>query len=133
MNYLLDTHTLIWSLFAPERLDASVRDTIESQENDIAVSVVSFWEISLKFAMKKLDLYGIMPEDLPGYTEQMDIEIIPIHYSEAASFYKLPRLEHKDPFDRMIVWQAIQRNRILISKDREINKYQKFGLRTLWE
>lgn len=132
MNYLLDTHTLIWSLFDPERLSPSVRDTIVSQENDIAVSVVSFWEISLKFAMRKLDLYGVMPEELPEYVKQMDIEIIPINSSEAASFYKLPRLEHKDPFDRMIVWQAIQRKIVLISKDHNLNEYQKFGLKTFW-
>ena len=132
MNYLLDTHTLLWSLFNPERLSAAVRDTIVSQENDIAVSVISFWEISLKFAMKKLDLRGIMPGELPDYTKQMYIEIIPINSNEAASFYKLPRLEHKDPFDRMIVWQAIQRKIILISKDHNLNEYQKFGLKTFW-
>jgi len=133
MNYLIDTHTLIWSLFNPERLNPSVRDAIISQENDIAVSVVSFWEISLKFSMQKLDLHGVMPEALPEYTEQMDIEIIPVNSSEAASFYKLPRSEHKDPFDRMIVWQAIQKNRVLISKDREMNIYKNFGLKTFWE
>jgi len=132
MNYLLDTHTLLWSLFNPERLSAAVRDTIVSQENDIAVSVISFWEISLKFAMKKLDLRGIMPGELPDYTKQMYIEIIPINSNEAASFYKLPRLEHKYPFDRMIVWQAIQRKIILISKDHNLNEYQKFGLKTFW-
>ena len=86
----------------------------------------------MKFAIRKFDLYGVMPEELPEYTEQMDIEIIPIYSSEAPSFYKLPRLEHKDPFDRMIVWQAIQRKIVLISKDYDINEYQKFGLKTFW-
>jgi len=132
MNYLLDTHALIWALFDPEKLSPLVRDTIVSQENDIAVSVVSFWEISLKFAIGKLELYGVKPEELPDYAEQMDIEIIPIHSSEAASFYKLPRIEHKDPFDRMIVWQAIQRKIGLISKDHYLNEYQRFGLKTFW-
>jgi len=132
MNYLLDTHTFIWSLFDPERLSPSVRDIIISQENDINISVVSFWEISLKYAIGKLDLSGIMPDELPEFAEQMDIKIIPINSSEAASFYKLPRLEHKDPFDRMIVWQAIQRKIVLISRDHDINEYRKFGLRTLF-
>jgi PIN domain nuclease of toxin-antitoxin system len=91
MNYLLDTHTLLWSLFDPERLSPAVRDTIVSKENDISVSIVSFWEISLKFSMKKLDLHGVIPEELPDYTKQMYIEIIPINSNEAASFYKLPR------------------------------------------
>lgn len=129
MNYLLDTHTLLWALFDPKKLSSSVRDAIISQENYVAVSVVSFWEISLKFALGKLELYGVMPDELSDYMDQMDIEVIPIHSLEAVSFYRLPRLEHKDPFDRMIVWQAIQRKLILISKDLNLKKYQQFGLK----
>jgi PIN domain nuclease of toxin-antitoxin system len=133
VNYLLDTHALIWSLFDPEELSPLARTTIISQENNISVSVISFWEISLKYALKKIDLFEVMPDELPEYTEKMGIEIIPVDLSEAASFFKLPRLEHKDPFDRMLVWQAIQRKLVLISKDHSLNEYRKFGLRTLWQ
>jgi len=52
--------------------------------------------------------------------------------AEASTFHKLPRLSHKDPFDRIIIWQAIQRKMTLVSKDRDFKAYRKFGLRTFW-
>lgn len=52
---------------------------------------------------------------------------------EAATFYKLPNLKHKDPFDRLIIWQAINRGITLISKDKPVKEYQKFGLNILWQ
>jgi len=132
MNYLLDTHTFLWSLFDPKELSKSASQTIISQQNDVYISVVSIWEISLKYAIGKLELYGVDPDEILDYADQMDIDILPINPSEAASFYKLPRLEHKDPFDRLMIWQAIQRKIILISKDRSFKDYRKFGLKTYW-
>lgn len=98
----------------------------------MAVSVVAFWEISLKFALGKLELSGVEPDELPSFADQMGLSILPISQSKAASFHKLPRLLHKDPFDRFIIWQAIQRKMTLISKDREFKEYRKFGLKTHW-
>ena len=132
MNYLLDTHTLLWSLFEPEKLSKKVRRTIMSQENDVAVSVVAFWEISLKYSIGKLELFDVSPEDIPHYAEQMDLSILTLVQYEAASFYKLPRLKHKDPFDRLMIWQAINRKLVLISKDRSFEDYQKSGLKIYW-
>jgi len=132
MNYLLDTHTFLWSLFDPKKLSKSASQAIISQENDVYVSVVSIWEISLKYAIGKLKLYGVDPDEILDYAGQMDIVILPINPSEAASFYKLPRLEHKDPFDRLMIWQAIQRKIILISKDRSFKDYHEFGLKIYW-
>jgi PIN domain nuclease of toxin-antitoxin system len=132
MNYLLDTHTFLWSLFDPEKLSKPVAKTIVSQKNDVAVSVITFWEISLKYSIGKLELYGIEPDEIPYCAEQMDVSILPVDSSEAASFHKLPRLKHKDPFDRLIIWQAIQRKIILISKDRSFKDYGKFGLKIHW-
>ena len=65
MNYLLDTHTFLWTLFEPKKLSKSVSQVILSQENDIAVSVVAFWEISLKYSIGKLELYNVVPEEIP--------------------------------------------------------------------
>lgn len=132
MKFLLDTHTLLWSLFSPRQLSPTVAQTIISRENDISVSVVTFWEISLKYAIGKLELQGVEPEQLPDYTRQMNISIVPIAPSDAASFHRLPRLKHKDPFDRLMIWQAIQQKFILITKDQEIDNYVKFGLKTIW-
>lgn len=132
MNFLLDTHSFLWTLFVPEKLSRIVTQTIKSSDNDVAVSVVTFWEISLKYALGKLELSGVEPDELPGFADKMGLSILPISPAEAASFHKLPRLLHKDPFDRIIIWQAILRKMTLISKYREFKEYRRFGLKTQW-
>ena len=132
MNILLDTHVFLWSLFTPDKLSKAVIHEIKSPDNDVAVSVVTFWEISLKYALGKLELTGVKPEELPDFAAQMNLEILPITAAEASTFHKLPRLSHKDPFDRIIIWQAIQRKMTLVSKDRDFKAYHRFGLRTFW-
>ena len=132
MNILLDTHVFLWSLFSPDKLSEAVIRKIKSPNNDVAVSVVTFWEISLKYALGKLELTGVKPEELPDFAAQMNLEILLITASEASTVHKLSRLSHKDPFDRIIIWQAIQRKMTLVSKDRDFKGYHKFGLRTFW-
>jgi len=132
MNLLLDTHGFLWSLFTPDKLSKEVDREIKSPNNDVAVSVVTFWEISLKYALGKLELTGVKPEEIPDFATQMNLEILPITAAEASTFHKLPRLSHKDPFDRIIIWQAIQRKMTLVSKDSDFKAYHKFGLRTFW-
>ena len=132
MNLLLHTHVFLWSLFSPNKLSEDVVREVKSPDNEVAVSVVTFWEISLKFALGKLELTGVKPEDLPDFAKQMNLEIFPITAAEASSFHQLPRLSHKDPFDRIIVWQAIQRKMSLVSKDRDFKTYRQFGLKTFW-
>jgi PIN domain nuclease of toxin-antitoxin system len=132
MRYLLDTHSLLWSLLDPQKLSKKARSAVLDSENTVAVSAVTFWEISLKFALGKLELTELLPEDLPAVAQETGLDIIPLDASEAASFHRLPKLAHKDPFDRLIVWQAIQRKLMLISADREFQNYQEHGLRILW-
>jgi PIN domain nuclease of toxin-antitoxin system len=132
MNLLLDTHGFLWSLFTPEKLSEGALRQIKSPDNDVAVSVVTFWEISLKYALGKLELTGIQPEALPDFADKMNLGILPLTAAEASSFHKLPRLSHKDPFDRIIIWQAIQRRMTLITRDRDFGAYRNIGLRTFW-
>ena len=132
MRCLLDTHSFLWAVFSPENLSKSARETIMDQENEIAVSVVTFWEISLKYAMGKLELINIQPEALPETAEKIGIDILQITPHEAASFHNLPRLAHKDPFDRLIIWQAIQRKMSLISRDQSFKDYKQYGLKMHW-
>jgi PIN domain nuclease of toxin-antitoxin system len=132
MNCLLDTHTFLWAVFAPEKLSTSAKEKICAPENRICVSTISFWEISLKFALGKIELENCKPDDLPDIAAQMQVEIIQPTAEESASFYQLPKVMHKDPFDRMIIWQAIQQSLVLISKDSEFPEYQAFGLKVLW-
>jgi PIN domain nuclease of toxin-antitoxin system len=132
MNCLLDTHALLWSLFDPTRLGAKAVESIKNPDISVYVSVVSFWEISLMYATGKLELSGVVPDDFPAIVRQSGFDILPIAETDAATFYHLPRKEHKDPFDRLIIWQAISRKLTLISHDRAFADYRKHGLKVLW-
>ena len=132
MNYLLDTHTFLWAAFSPAKLSTRAKKEIRSAENRICLSTISFWEISLKFALGKIELKNCKPDDMPDIAMQMHIEIIQPTAQETASFYQLPKIKHKDPFDRMIIWQAIQQPLVLISKDADFPEYKEFGLKVIW-
>lgn len=132
MSYLLDTHALLWALFDPARLGNKATECLQNPEVPVLVSVVSFWEISLKYATGKLELSGALPDDFPALVRQSGFDILPIAESEAATFHHLPRLAHKDPFDRLIIWQAISHKLILVSQDNAFGVYQELGLKVLW-
>jgi PIN domain nuclease of toxin-antitoxin system len=132
MNYILDIHTFLWALFDHKQLSDNAASTILSPENTIYVSLISFWEIALKFNIGKLSLKNIVPEELPSYAEKAGFEILELTPAEVSSFYKLPVIKHKDPFDRLIIWQCIKNNMSIISKDKEIGEYTKYGLKIVW-
>ena len=132
MKLLLDTHSFLWSLFSPDKLSKKARRAILDPENDVLVSVVTFWEISLKYALGKIEMKGLKPEDLPGAAKEACFEILGLEQEEAAGFHTLPRIGHKDPFDRLIIWQAIQRDCFLISSDSHFIEYREYGLKLLW-
>jgi PIN domain nuclease of toxin-antitoxin system len=132
MNCLLDTHTFLWAAMRPEQLSHEAQAVILEVTNNIHVSVVTFWEVSLKFALGKIELRGISPEDLPDASVQMGFVNLELSQEDAAAFHQLPRFQHKDPFDRMLVWQAIRQNLMLVSKDAAFQQYRAHGLQVLW-
>ena len=81
--------------------------------------------------MGKLNL-GCKPDDLLEVINDMGFEKLSLTLEEAALFYQLPRISHKDPFDRMLIWQAISHNLILISKDTQFENYSQYGLQIIW-
>jgi PIN domain nuclease of toxin-antitoxin system len=127
--YLLDTHVAIWALVEPEKLTGKLRTLIES-ETLLSLSVVSLWEFSIKFAKGKLTLKrGLTPADFPAALEKTGIDIVQPEISTWAGFFNLPVGEHKDPFDRMLIWQAIREKYILVTRDGSFAAYAKAGLR----
>ncbi len=132
MNYLLDTHVFLWALFDNDQLSKTVSSIIINPDNSIFVSLISFWEIALKFNISKLSLNNIYPEELPKYSEKAGFEILNPSPYEISSSYRLPRLKHKDPFDRLIIWQCITGNICMISKDAELLEYKEHGLQITW-
>lgn len=132
MTCLVDTHVLIWSIIEPDKLSTTARKIIESPENRILVSAASFWEISIKSALGKLQLVNLAPEDLPDLCKRMDFESIPLEAAVCASYHKLTKAYHRDPFDRMLIWQAKHLNVPIVSKDASIQLYTSEGISVIW-
>jgi PIN domain nuclease of toxin-antitoxin system len=130
MNYLVDTHILIWSFIEPERLEQEVKNILLNEENTIYYSQISLWEISIKYALRKIILNGMKPEELYEEIEVSYYKCKTISNNNLVTFYQLP-IEHKDPFDRMLIWQSIESEYIFISNDKEMGKYLKYGLKTI--
>lgn len=132
MKLLLDTHAFLWAAFSPRKLSARARSALVDHGNEVAVSSLSFWEISLKFSLGKIALEGCAPDELPTVAQEMQFEILQADATDMASFHALPKTAHKDPFDRMIIWQAIRQGRTLVSKDGRFAPYREHGLHVLW-
>jgi PIN domain nuclease of toxin-antitoxin system len=132
MRYLLDTHTFLWTAGRSKSLPKKARRAIEDADNLVFVSAVSFWEIATKFRRGRLDLDGLQPVDFVDKAAAMEIEVIHLEPEEAATVNNLIEDTHFDPFDRMLIWQAISRKMILISGDAEFKRFKKDGLKLLW-
>ena len=128
-KYLLDTHTLIWSIVDDTKLSDNVLKILEDGKNDLLVSAVSLWEIAIKSGKGKLNLKNFEIQLIPNYCNRLKIRQIPLSTDEAINYSDLPMYEeHKDPFDRMLVYQCIRNSYTLISKDNKMEIYKKDGL-----
>jgi PIN domain nuclease of toxin-antitoxin system len=121
MKYLIDTHTFLWFSEGSAKLSNLAKQLILDKNNEIFISIASLWEISIKTSINKLTItsaYELIIEDV---TEN-DMEILPINFAHTVIQNKLP-FHHRDPFDRIIVSQAIAENMNLISKDAVFDTY----------
>ncbi|MEO6977944.1 MAG: type II toxin-antitoxin system VapC family toxin [Mucilaginibacter sp.] len=132
MNYLLDTHTFIWAISEQAKLSVKAKQAIDNSNNSIFVSSITFWEIALKFSINKFGIEGTSPDVLPEIAVTMGFQLIQLSPEESASSHKLTLSPHKDPFDRILIWQAIKRDYTFISKDARINEHKNDGLKILW-
>jgi PIN domain nuclease of toxin-antitoxin system len=128
LKLLLDTHTFLWGLEDSPRLSAAARDALGSAENDLLLSVASAWEMSIKAGLGQLDLSG----DIHGFlTEQIRlwrIELLPVTLRHATAVRDLPQ-HHRDPFDRMLVVQAVAEEAVLVTDDERLSRYD---VEVLW-
>ena len=129
MTYLLDTHYLIWAITDTKKLSGELKQILTNPEYKVLVSVISFWEISLKSALGKLKITGFTPAHFPAICEETGFDIISLTAKESSTYHKLKATYHKDPFDRMLIWQAISNDYILVSADPVVRKYSSEGLR----
>ncbi len=132
MKYLIDTHIFLWLVFLPEKISAEKLQVLKNPQNEIIITPISFWEISLKYNLGKLSLENTSPEKLPQIAKTMGISIASIDVECMASFHLLPRdKSHKDSFDRIIIWYCMCNDYTLISQDGRFGAYQSLGLRVL--
>ncbi len=131
MIYLLDTHYMLWTIADSKKLSKKVKEIITDPDNSIIVSTISFWEVSLKSSLGKLEITGFAAEDLPDACLKMGFEIVTLSAKDSSTYHMLKAVYHKDPFDRMLIWQAIQKNYSMISVDENVKKYVSEGLK-IW-
>ena len=133
MKYLIDTHVFLWVLMDSKKLSKNIFTILENEENTVYISPISFWEIAIKNQSKKLNLYGINVIQLPQIADQLNFTILPPETYDYVSIGQIPlKQNHNDPFDRMLIQQAIRNNLILISKDEKFPQYEENGLQLLW-
>ena len=125
MRLLLDTHALLWYLTTPEKLPAAAHRAIRAADNEVYASLASAWEISIKVAIGRLDFDA---QSLERALPAVGVEALGIRLQHTARVADLPP-HHRDPFDRMLVAQALCESMILVSRDRELSKY---GVKLLW-
>ncbi len=125
---LLDTCTFLWIISDDSKLSKRARDIYTEPENDIYLSAASTWEISIKYSIGRLPLPGAPEQFIPEMRNQHDITSLPIEEMETFYLSKLPKL-HKDPFDRILICQAIVNSMIVLTPDELISQYP---LQTYW-
>ena len=128
MQYLLDTHTLIWFLENDKRLSAKAKKTIEAEYNTSFISIVSLWEIAIKLNLGKLEI-NVTIDDIVDETRQMGIVILPITVDAVKLVQTIP-LYHRDPFDRLLIAQADANELIVITDDKMFGEYT--TIETAW-
>lgn len=128
MKLLLDTHVWLWLQVAPERIVAATLEQLGAPHNELFLSAASAWEIAIKSSVGKLAL----PRPPSRYVPQRMVSggttalpVLPVH---ALAVAELPN-HHRDPFDRLLVAQALHESMTLVSRDRKLEPY---GVPMLW-
>ena len=129
MKYLLDTHTILWYLFGDSRLSENAQSIIDN--NDCFFSYASFWEISIKQSKKKLEFSHTIQE-IEERCRQAGFFYLPVTLNDFDKVRNLPfqsDIKHNDPFDRILISQAINNSMTIITRDEIIPLYD---VKTIW-
>jgi PIN domain nuclease of toxin-antitoxin system len=132
MKLLLDTHTLLWAIGKSNELSKTIIQEIQNTNNEVLVSAVSLWEIALKYSIGKL-IVDFDIKNIPDYCKTMGFDLIPLDPVDALNSLQLPQNNnHKDPFDRMLIYQCVKRGYTFVSKDKKMEIYKENGLKYIW-
>jgi PIN domain nuclease of toxin-antitoxin system len=121
MNYLLDTHSIIWLIEDSKKLPSKIKDIVADSDNEVYISSASLWEMAIKLSIGKLEL-SIEFEELLAIIEECGFSILQIKNDYLIKLLSLPFI-HNDPFDRLIISTALSENLTIITVDNDIQKY----------
>lgn len=127
MNLLLDTHAFLWFVAGDNRLSARARRAMEHADAELFLSAASIWEMAIKASLGRLAL----PAPLDQYIAaklQNGFRVLPVEWSHAAAVEKMP-FHHRDPFDRLLIAQAISEGMPLVSVDPAFHAYK---VKVIW-
>ena len=122
MKLLLDTHIFLWYLSKDKRLPGKLRDAIRNVENQVFVSVVSLWEAIVKYQLGRLPLPHEPETYLPEQRKKHQIASLDLDEASVSHLSSLPKI-HQDPFDRILVCQALEHDLILVTADERLSQY----------
>ena len=128
MRYLLDTHTFLWMAADPSKLSKKVREIVLIGDNALYLSAASGWEIALLRQINRVELPDEPQRFIPQALQRLRVIPLPIGFPVAVSGAMHPFL-HRDPFDRIIIAEAIKEKMIVLTKD---EMFQKYGIEVLW-
>lgn len=128
MNLLIDTHALIWFITNNDKLPDKTKEIIENKENDCFVSIATYWEIGIKNSIGRLNLNADL-KSVFKIIEETGFDSLPITTNQILQNAVLP-FHHQDPFDRIIIAQAITEKMTIVTKDSQIENYE---APTIWE
>lgn len=129
MKYLIDTCAFLWWCLDPKRIPAATRERVEDGANEVLLSAASCWEIVIKHGLGRLELPTTPGAFVLDEVQANHFTTIAISPSHTFALEKLPEI-HKDPFDRMLVAQAVCEQATLLTNDATIAKY---SVKTVWE
>jgi PIN domain nuclease of toxin-antitoxin system len=129
MRLLLDAQTLIWHRAGDERLPEKVRHALTAPDNDLFISEATWWEICVKVSLKKLELQGGVDGLRDEWIGRGVAFPLPVEWRHTRRLVDLPFV-HRDPFDRMLVVQALTENLAIVGGDPVFGQYS--GVRVFW-
>lgn len=121
MSFLIDTHAFLWYIQASDQLSPKAADILEDPNQNLYFSIASLWEISIKMGLGKLKLDNSFHE-LEALLSRLSIEILPITFADTETYFSLS-LHHRDPFDRMLITQVMNRSLSIITADSAFDAY----------
>ena len=123
MKYLLDTHALLWITTDDPKLSKKAKNIYLDAENEILLSIASIWELAIKSSIGKITFQKDLDDFVDVHIKGNNIEILKIELPHVLRIEKLP-FHHRDPFDRLIIAQAIEDNLKILGADNTFDKYK---------